>query len=245
MAKVLAKFKAIPVNPEVDPSGGCRMQLTDRQIYDEATVFDEVVDSERLPFTAEMLEFAFKCVLRTVAKKIATDCNARKIGNYIQFVPRLHGKIDGPYSAFGTGKNNGTHITARILSGIPSTIDMDKVTFVNEHTGTRVRLDRISWIGADDGNVLKVGEPFAAYGTNMQYVAALGDSAVMEWEDGSGTMQSQALTCTESDYNHMRFAWPERAPEAGAEAKIVITSRAGIDGNYAQVNSKVVSIVAP
>ena len=236
------KFKAIPVNPEIDPSGGCRMQLTDLETVDESGIFEEVINAESMPWAASVLEFAFKSVLRTVANKIATDCNARKIGDYIRIYPELRGKVDGPYSPYNSATCECV-ILCELLGGITSGLKTD-IKFVNEHTGVQVRLDRVCWIGADNGNVLKVGEPFAAYGTNMQFAAALGDTAVLEWEDGSGEAQSQALTCTESDYNHMRFAWPDRAPEAGAEATVKITSRAGVDGNYAQTNSKVVSIVA-
>lgn len=245
MAKIQAKFDTVAVNAAIDPSGGYTLKLKERPIYDESQVFEEVVKEKTLPFDKDMLEFAFLAVLKTMALKVSRDCNPRKVGNYLKFSPTLRGKVKGPYSPFDTATCSSA-ITISSLSGLEKAIDRDYVTFVNAKAGVKVAVNRVSWIGSDEPNVIKKGQPFAAYGTNLMFSAALGDTVTVAWKDADGTEHSESLTPTESDYDHMKFAWPEALADVAADTELEFSfrTRGGIEDGDEQLNKKTVVVIA-
>ena len=54
MAKLIAKFDTVPVNPAIDPEGGYLLRLRDRPVYDESQVFEEVVKEKTLPIDKDI-----------------------------------------------------------------------------------------------------------------------------------------------------------------------------------------------
>ena len=98
--KERVKFETSKISSDIDPSGSYKLHITERPIYDETRVFGEVVTEKHLPFDEDLLQFAFLAVLTTVSKKVSKDCNPRKIGNYLKFLPTIRGKVKGPYSAY-------------------------------------------------------------------------------------------------------------------------------------------------
>lgn len=245
MAKIIAKFDTVAVNPAIDPTGGYTLKLKDRPIYDESQVFEEVVKEKTLPFDKDMLEFAFLAVLKTMALKVSRDCNPRKVGNYLKFTPTLRGKVSGPYSPFNSATCTSA-ITITSLAGLEKAVDRDYVTFTNAKAGVKVTINRVSWVGSDEPNVIKKGEAFAAYGTNLMFNAAFGDTVTATWTDADGAEKTLALTPGESDYEHMKFTWPEELNDVPVDAKIVLAfrTRGGIEDGDEQLNSKTVTVIA-
>ena len=245
MAKIQAKFDTYAVNSTLDPSGGYTLRLKERPIYDESQVFEEVVKEKTLPFDPALLEFAFLSVLKTMALKVSRDCNPRKVGNYLRFMPTLRGKVKGPYSPFDPATCSSA-IVITSLSGLEKEVDRNYVTFVNANAGVRVIVNRVSWIGSDEPNVVKKGEAFGAYGTNLMFDSSLGDTVTVTWKDASDTEHTATLTPSESDYDHMKFSWPGALDEIaeGTELTFTFRTRGGIEDADEQVNVKKVVVTA-
>lgn len=245
MGKLIAKFDTVAVNPAIDSEGGYMLRLKDRPVYDESQVFAEVVKEKTLPFDKDMLEFAFLSVLKTMAQKVAADCNPRKVGNYLKFTPVLRGKLTSPYGQFDRATCN-CAIVASSLSGLEREVDSGNVAFVNVKVGTKVAIDRISWIGSDEPGVVKKNVSFAAYGTNLQYSSAFGDSVSVSWKDAEGTEHSAALAPTESDYSHMKFAWPGELDGVAADTELafVFRTHGGLEDGDLQTNTKKAVVIA-
>lgn len=245
MAKLQVKFDTVAVNTAIDPTGGYTLKLKERPIYDESQVFEEVVKEKTLPFDKDMLEFAFLAVLKTMALKVSRDCNPRKVGNYLKFSPTLRGKVKGPYSPFDPATCTSA-ITISSMSGLEKAIDGNYVTFVNAKAGTKVTITRISWIGSDEPNVIKKGEPFAVYGTNLMFNAAYGDTVTVSWTDAEGVRQDVALTPIESDYAHMKFEWTSELADVAADTILEFSfrTRGGIEDGDEQLNKKSVTVIA-
>ena len=132
------------------------------------------------------------------------------------------------------------------MSGLEKAVDRDYVTFVNAKGGTKVTVNRVTWIGSDEPDVIKKGQPFAAYGTNLMFSAALGDTVAVSWKDAGGTEQSASITPSESDYDHMKFAWPSELDEVAADTELVFSfrTRGGIEDGDEQLNKKTVTVLA-
>ena len=245
MAKIQAKFDTYAVNSALDPSGGYTLRLKERPIYDESQVFEEVVKEKTLPFDKDMLEFAFLSVLKTMALKVSRDCNPRKVGNYLRFMPTLRGKVKGPYSPFDPATCSSA-IVITSLSGLEKEVDRNYVTFVNANAGVRVTVNRVSWIGSDEPNVVKKGEAFGAYGTFLMFDSSLGDTVTVAWKDAGETGHTATLTPSESDYDHMKFSWPGALDEVaeGTELTFTFRTRGGIEDADEQVNVKKVLVAA-
>ena len=245
MAKIQAKFDTIAVNTAIDPKGGYTLKLKERPIYDESQIFEEVVKEKTLPFDKDMLEFAFLAVLKTMALKVSRDCNPRRVGNYLKFTPTLRGKVKGPFSPFDPATCT-SKITIMSLSGLENEIDRNYVTFVNAKGGTKVSIARISWIGSDEPNIIKKGEPFAVYGTNLMFNNEYGDTITVSWTDSSNVVHNESLMPIESDYSHMRFEWTESLASIDANTILEFSfrTRGGIEDNDEQLNKKSVTVIA-
>ena len=245
MSKILAKFDTVAVNSELDHEGGYTLRLKDRPVYDDSQVFEEVVKEKTLPFDKDMLEFAFLSVLKTLALKVSRDCNPRRIGNYLKVTPSLRGKVKGPYSPFDPATCSSV-ILISSLSGLEKAVDRNYVAFINTRAGVKVIVNRVSWIGSDEPNVVKKGEAFGAYGTNLMFDASLGDTVSVAWKDAGGTDHSATLTPSESDYDHMKFSWPGALDEVaeGTELEFTFRTRGGVEEADEQVNTKKVVVTA-
>ena len=245
MSKIQVKFDTALVKSKLNREDRYAMKLKNRPIYDESQVFEEVVKEKTLPFDKDMLEFAFLAVLKTMALKVSRDCNPRRVGNYLKFTPTLRGTLKGPDSPFDPATCSSA-IVITSLSGLEKAIDSDYVTFVNTRVGARVIVSRVSWIGSNEPDVIKKGEAFSAYGTNLMFDSSLGDTVTAAWKDARGTDHTAELTPGESDYEHMKFSWPAAldAIAAGTELELTFRTRGGVEKANEQVNTKKVVVVA-
>ena len=245
MSKIVAKFNTQAIKSELgENADGYMLRLKDRPVYDESQVFEEVVKEKTLPFDKDMLEFAFLSVLKTMTYKVSRDCNPRKIGNYLKVTPTLRGKVKGPFSQFDPATCSSA-IVISSLSGLERSVDRDYVTFVNENAGVKVTVNRVSWIGSEEPNVVKKGEAFGAYGTNLMFDSSLGDTVTLTWKDAGDTEHTATLTPSESDYDHMKFSWPGALDDVaeGTELTFTFRTRGGIEDADEQVNVKKVLVI--
>jgi hypothetical protein len=83
MSKLKVTFDTVPVNALLDPAGGYSMRLTEQQIVEDETVYEEVIKEKTLPLSPELLQLAVHAVLQTMATKTSQDCRPRKIGGII------------------------------------------------------------------------------------------------------------------------------------------------------------------
>ena len=49
MSKLKVTFDTVPVNALLDPTGGYSMRLTEQQIVEDETVYEEVIKEKTLP----------------------------------------------------------------------------------------------------------------------------------------------------------------------------------------------------
>ena len=245
MSKLIAKFDTIPVNPELDSTGGYLLRLKDRPVYDESHVFEEVVKEKTLPFDTDTLKFAFLSVLKTMAMKVSRDCNPRKVGNYLKFTPTLRGKVKGMYSGYDPVTCSSA-ITVTSLSGLEKAVDENYVTFVTARAGVLVTILKICTLGeqASEGlSVITKGKGVICVGTNLQYLE--GDKVEIHWTAAGGTDASVEVVPTESDIAHMTFDWPEALDDVpdGTELVWKFSTRGGIADSAPQANDKTVTLI--
>jgi len=244
MAKIIAHFDTKPIPASIDPEGGFSLQLKDRDIIEDDDVYEEVRLEYSLPISAKLIEFCTGCVLTGMTKKVAKDCKPRKIGNMLKFSPTLRGKVSNPYSPYDP-LTCSSAITVSSLSGLEKAVDTDKVSFVNTRDpGNKVTINRIAYVGAQEDGIIMKGKQIMAVGYNMQFLT--GDTVTVSYVNAEGTVTSFQVTPTESDVNHMLFAWPTQldAVEPGTEITFSFRTRGGVEESEPQDNNKVVTLIA-
>lgn len=243
--KTQIEFDTYPVNAAVDPSGGYVMKLKEQQIVNDDSVFEEVVKEKTLPLSPDLLEFAFRTILSTMALKVSTDCRPRKIGNYLKATPYLRGKLKGPFSAYDPATCS-CAIVFTSLSGLDKKVNTDKyIRFVNSRTGTKVVIDRITYEGSTSSvAVIMKGRGVVVTGLNCQWLD--GDSCTLVWKDSDGTERTASIVPTESSVTEMRFVWPTvlDGVTEGTEVEFRFLTRGGIAEADPQPNNKKVTVLA-
>lgn len=242
-SKKAIAFEAMPINPAIDPNGGYYLRLLLPQAMEDKSVFDEV--AEGVPgLNAKTIAYVVDATLSTTASKVAKDGIPRKLGDLIKFYPSVRGKITSANDPFDS--QTCTAVVAHcVLKGVETKMDLNYIRFVNSRTGVVVTIKYVMSVGGlNDGTITK-GKEIRAYGENLQFDAALGDSVEVKWSE-DGEEKSTQLTPSQSDELSMSFAWPETLTSVpdGTELTFTFTTRAGIQDAQAQVNTKVVTLKA-
>jgi len=244
MAKLkTAYFDTKPIPASIDPEGGCSLQLKDRPIIEDEDVYEEVKQEYSLPISAKLIGFITGCVLTGMTKKVATDCNPRRIGNLLKFTPTLRGKVPSIYSPYDP-LTCASAITVSSLSGLEKAVDMTRVSFVNSRDpGNKVTVERVNYVGSQVSGVIKKNKQILAVGVNMQYLT--GDTVAVTYTNAAGTPVTVTIVPVESDISHMLFNWPSElsAVAAGSEVVISFLTRGGIEESEPQPNSKTVLVI--
>ena len=244
--KLIVYFDTVPINPAVDPRGGYAMKMKEQQIVSGNSVFEEVVLTKTLPFSAELLAFAFECVLTTMADRVSRDCRPRKIGKHLKAAAYIRGRLENPYDAFDP-KVHSCAIVFTSLSGVTKTANTDNyVRFVNSKTGTRVTIDRIVYEGCVDSSQIATimrGKGIAVTGLNCQWLE--GDTCTLVWKDAEGAEQTANIVPLSSTVTEMHFAWPEALADvpAGSELQMRFLTRGGVEESSPQLNNKTVTLI--
>ena len=243
--KLIVYFDAVPINPLVDPRGGYAMKMKEQQMVSGNSVFEEVVLTKTLPFSADLLEFAFECVLTTMADRVSRDCRPRKVGKHLKAAAYLRGRLDSPYGVYDP-KAHSCAIIFTSLSGVTKTANTDKyVRFVNTRTGTRVTIDRIVYEGCVDSSQIATimrGKGIAVTGLNCQWLE--GDTCTLVWKDADGVEQTAQIVPISSTVTEMHFAWPEALNDAPlGDVQMHFLTRGGIADGEPQPNDKTVTLI--
>ncbi len=240
--KALA-FDAMEINKAIDPSGGYYLRLQLSQPMEDYSVFEDV--AKEVPgLNAKTIAYVVDAALSTTASKVAKDGIPRKLGDLIKFYPSVRGKIARASDAFDS-KTCTAVVSHSVLKGVETKMDLNYVRFVNSRTGVVVTISSVMSVGGlNDGTITK-GKEIRAYGQNLQFDSALGDSVEVKWSE-DGEEKSTQLTPTQSDELSMSFSWSEDLSSIpdGTELTFVFTTRAGIQDAQSQVNTKVVTLKA-
>ena len=200
----------------------------------------EVVNEKRLsasPYEALHIVQAFAEV---GPQKVAEDGRPRCIHGFIKWVPVGGGSLESPDSAWDP-KTCTAKIKPLLLTDAIRVMDAN---FANVNSGIGVKLNNVTYIGATKvQNVIKAGEPFAAYGNHMEFIA--GDTAKLSYQDGNRKYEV-ALDCTTSDVSKAEFAFPQELAglEPGTQLVFEMHSRGGVEAGQAYVSRKQVTLLA-
>ena len=245
MSKLKVTFDTVPVNALLDPTGGYSMRLTEQQIVEDETVYEEVIKEKTLPLSPELLQLAVHAVLQTMSTKTSQDCRPRKIGGIIKCAAFPRGKLDSPYAPFDP-----TNCTAAVifstLKGMAKKVDMNRVQFVNTKTGERVTIDRIVYEGcvkSEEIATIMRGKGILVTGLNCQWIE--GDTCTLVWHDASGVEHSAGIVPTESGVTQMKFAWSEALADVptGSQIEFRFRTRGGNPEGQPQPNNKTVTLI--
>lgn len=122
-------------------------------------------------------------------------------------------------------------------------VGIDQFSWTNvEDTGLRVKIDGLLSPNGKPGQIVKTKQILLT-GKNLQFDAALGDTMTITYE---GLTTPISITPTESDYVHQLYAWPTLLADVDPETELTfkLTSRGGISGAAAQVNTKLAILKA-
>jgi len=232
MDKPVIKFSAVPysVGSGSSARSGYRPQLEPQQAVEDLAFCKEVVEAKRLSMSADELLHAIQMLVEVGMAKVAADGRPRGIAGLLKFNRYANGQLESPSSPWNDTCR--AYVRAQLMTSAEGkTID---ATFKNVDEGIGVKLDNVTWVGAQTVvNVIKVNQTFAAYGRHMEFGA--GDSAKLVLPD----MTEKTLTCTSSDAAHAVFSWPtDWEPEAGTQVTFVMKSRGGVEGGEIYTSTK-------
>jgi len=242
MAKPIVQFSAAAysVGEGETPHTGYRPQLVPVQGVEDLAFCQEIVSKYRLATSATEVLHILRCALKGGVELVCSDARPRGITDdagaaLLKFNRFANGNLESPDSPWNDTCK--AYVRAQLLIGGK---DID-ATFKNIDNGVGVKLDNVTWVGAQSVvNVIKVNQTFAAYGRHMEMLT--GDSAKLILPD----LTEKTLTCTSSDAAHAVFSWPTGwAPEAGTRVTFVMQSRGGVaEGQVYTSTKKDIAILA-
>ena len=243
--KLVVQFDTVPISPLVDPRGGFALKMKEQQMVSGDSVFEEVVQAKTLPISAELLEFAFRCILVTMADRVARDCRPRKIGNYLKAAAYLRGRVESPLAPYDPATCS-CAIIFTSLSGVMKNVNTDKyVRFVNTRTGLSVVINHITFEGSTtEVEVIRRNTGILVTGMNCQWLE--GDSCTLAWADADGAEHTASIAPTSSSVTEMHFAWPEALNDVpdGTDIEFRFLTRGGVAEDVPQPNKKTVTLIA-
>lgn len=243
--KLIVYFDTVPINPAVDPRGGYALKIKEQQIVSGNSVFEEVVQTKTLPISPELLEFAFECILSTMAERVSRDCRPRRVGKYLKAAPYMRGRVESPLAPYNPATCS-CAILFTSLSAVAKTANTEKyVRFVNSRTGLTVTINHITFEGSTtEVEVIRRNTGILVTGMNCQWVE--GDSCTLVWTDAEGTEHTAPIEPTASSVTEMHFAWPTALNDVpdGTDIEFRFLTRGGVAEDVPQPNKKTVTLIA-
>ena len=238
MSKPTISFDTVYFN--LNGKHGYRPQLQHADPVSDGDFADEVVQAKRLSASAYEALHIVQAFAEVGPQKVAEDGRPRCIPGFIKWVPKAGGSVESPDSPWDPNTCS-AKIKPVLLADAKKRLDAN---FVNVNGGIGVRLSNVTYLGATKvQNVIKVGEPFAAYGNHMEWIA--GDTATLSYQDGA-LKRTVALTCTSSDVSQAEFTFPRKL--AGLEPGTLLTfemhSRGGVEAGQVYTSRKQVTLLA-
>ena len=152
---------------------------------------------------------------------------------------QLKGSVDETRQLTDANSYHVTITATKILKGDINDYDWHCV----DDSSVRVRITGLSYSGAPaDGRLMK-NKDIYVNGRNLFFIA--GDSCTMTWTE-DGEEKSATITPTESDFNHMKFAWPAALDEVPADTEVTFTfrTRGGVEEGQFQPNTRTAKVVS-
>ena len=237
MAKPILKFTAVPYG--IGEFKGYRPQLEAQNPVSDLDFCREVVTEKRLAMSAEELLHALEMVGEVGPQKVAADGRPRAVSKLLKWNRFAKGKLESPTSPWNDSCR--AVIRSQLLADVEKTID---ASFVNVNSGIGVKLDNVTWIGAESvQNVIKVGVDFAAYGRHMEFIpdGETPDKAWLEFND-----EKYELVNKSSDVSCAVFEFPVALAgiEPGSQVLFRMESRGGVEDGQVYPTKKLVTVIA-
>ena len=239
MAKLVAQFTTRAYN--VGGYEGYFPSLVSKGTVADESFLAEVISRAGLNYTPEELLHVFRAVAKYGPILAAEDGRSRMVTGFIEFRLLLKGGMESPDAPWDKAKNKCIVAAKLRWEAVREVTDL---SLTNVNSGISVRLNNVTYLGAQQvQNVIKAGEPFAAYGNHMEMIA--GDTAKLIYQQGA-IKREVALDCSTSDVSKAEFAFPQELAglEAGTQLVFEMRSRGGIEAGQAYVNRKQVTLLA-
>ena len=239
MAKLIGQFTTQPY--DLGSHKGYWPKLVNKGEVRDESFLAEVISRAGLNYTPEELLHVFRAVAKYGPILASEDGRSRIVTGFIEFCLRLKGGMESPDAQWDRAKNK-CLVTAKLRW--EAVREVTDLSLTNVNSGISVRLNNVTYLGAQQvQNVIKVGEPFAAYGNHMEMIT--GDTAKISYMDGV-IKREVTLTCTSSDVSKAEFTFPREL--AGLEPGTLLTfemrSRGGIEAGQVYTNRKTVTLLA-
>ena len=224
MAKLIGQFTTQPY--EVNGYKGYWPKLVVKGTVADENFLAEVISRAGLNYTPEELLHVFRAVAKYGPILASEDGRSRIVTGFIEFCLRLKGGMESPDAPWDRAKNK-CLVTAKLRW--EAVREVTDLSLTNVNSGISVRLNNVTYLGAQQvQNVIKAGEPFAAYGNHMEMIQ--GDTAKLIYQQGA-IKREVALTCSTSDVSKAEFAFPQELAglEAGTQLVFEMRSRGGIE----------------
>jgi len=198
------KFRAVPytLGSGATAVSGYRPQLEAQQSVSDLALCQEVSDAKRLSTSPTQLLHDIRMFIVSCLEKSCDDGRPRYVTGtdgkiLFKFAPMSQGSLESPSSAWNDSCK--AYVRPQFLCDAKQIVG----SFQNEDTGIGVKLDNVTWVGAQTVvNVIKTNTSFAAYGRHMEFDATAGDTATLVLPDAT----TKTLTCTTSDAAHAVFS---------------------------------------
>ena len=174
-------------------------------------------------------------------KELVDSGFAVNLADWVRIHPELTGALDSETRQLSDDKNS-LKVRLTPLSEMKD-LSIDDFSWTStEDTGKVVKVTSILGVGDNPNEWTKTKDLFIG-GRNLQFNASLGDTCTVEWD---GCENPISLTCSESDYAHIKFSWSALLADLEDETPLTIklTSRGGVSGAPAQVIRRVVTFNA-
>jgi len=214
---------------------GWRPSFVAQNAVDEQELAEKVCLECGLAMSPSELMMGFRSVLERAPQYVAADGRTRQVNNLMKWYASATGNLDSEGGAWNDTCKGSVKVS--LLKAAKATL---AGPFANVNATEGAKIDNVTWIGAESViNIVKPGQPFAAYGRNMQFDATKGDTAKL-----TTGQADHPLTCTASDAAHAVFAWPTGYnPEPGTRVTFVLHSRGGVEGGAFTDVGKVVTTI--
>lgn len=157
---------------------------------------------------------------------------------------RIHGELTG---TVGESRQltsaNELRVSITALTDLKGDVGAFSWQNVDE-SAAAPKVDTVAYVGAAKSGEVKKSAPILVTGRNLAYSAAIGDSVTVGWtQDGEAT--SVTVSPTESDYAHMRLAWPAALDEvpAGTELTLTLKLHGGVEGGAVMTAVKTAKLI--
>ena len=216
-----------------------RPQVVDRETYYLDQVVRYAINAGYVRGQFHDMRGALNGFIEAI-QQLGKDGKAVNLNNWLRVHAELTGQLDETRQLTDA---NELHVVITALQDLKS--DWTRFSWTNiDDSGIIPKIDTILSPGGKPWEVVKT-RGILATGRNLYFDTAKGDTVTISWGEGA-SVQTIAVTPTESDYSHMLFAWPTALADVEPGTKLTFTFRtcAGIAGGAVYPMTKAATLVA-